>query len=74
MENQTVTRAAQHHAPTDCGKTQDWRGKPCTRWRTTRATGVDLGTLGTVLFTLEKLTGKPVQLDDLLEVVRDGAT
>ena len=33
---------------------------------------VDLGTLGTVLFTLEKLTGKTVQLDDLLEVVRDG--
>jgi DNA-binding Xre family transcriptional regulator len=35
---------------------------------------VDLGALGTVLFTLEKLIAKPVTLDDLLEVVRDGTT
>jgi DNA-binding Xre family transcriptional regulator len=34
---------------------------------------VDLGTLGAVLHTLEKLIGKPVRLDDVLEVVRDGA-
>lgn len=34
---------------------------------------VDLATLGTVLHTLEKLTGKRVELPDVLEVVRDAA-
>ena len=32
---------------------------------------VDLGTLGTVLHCLERLTGKRVELTDVLEVVRD---
>lgn len=32
---------------------------------------VDLNTLGTVITTLEKLTHKRVNLDDVLEVVRD---
>ena len=35
---------------------------------------VDLGTLGTVLQSLERLTGKRVELADVLEVVRDGTT
>ena len=34
----------------------------------------DLGTLGTLVSTLEKLTGQTVTPNDLLEVVRDGAT
>ena len=32
---------------------------------------VDLGTLGTVLHSLERLTGKRIELTDVLEVVRD---
>jgi DNA-binding Xre family transcriptional regulator len=35
---------------------------------------VDLGTLGAVLLTLEKLLGRRMVLDDVLEVVRDGTT
>jgi DNA-binding Xre family transcriptional regulator len=34
---------------------------------------VDLGTLGVILATLGKLTQRPVELSDVLEVVRDGA-
>ena len=32
---------------------------------------VDLGTLGTVLAALERLTGKKMELADVLEVIRD---
>lgn len=36
-----------------------------------RATGVEFGTLAKLISGLEKLTGRCVSLDDLLEVVRD---
>jgi DNA-binding Xre family transcriptional regulator len=32
---------------------------------------IDMNTLGTILHTLERLTGLTVGLDDVLEVVRD---
>ncbi len=36
-----------------------------------KATRIDLDTLGKLLYGLEKLTGKKVTPNDLLEVVRD---
>ena len=37
-----------------------------------RGDRADLGTLGALVDALERLTGKPVTPNDLLEVVRDG--